>query len=366
MSVQVDQEQHEQQVLKCNTLFEEGKLAFAKKEFEASVNKLGEACQLLDQVNGVLAPENGDAYFLYGKALLQLAIQQNTVLGLSAQESASEVEAQQEEAKRKETKVKNPLLQLSDVPEFVSEEDKEEVEEDNEQDEEGEGDGETNNAEEDFEAAWDILDVARVIFEKSEDNETRLKLADVHLCLGDISLETEKFNEALADYEKAIEIKERLLKNDNRELAEAHYKYALALEFSTEKSDQAIPELQKVIDVLNKRLEALEKAKNSNDEGKGKEKATETDESVVKEISEIRELIPDMKLKIEELSTRQATEKEAAELLKAVLNRNQSTEKVKEISASTPVNDLTSLVKRKAVQKADEGANGAEKKQRLN
>lgn len=52
-----------------------------------------------DQLNGDLAPANGDAYFIYGQALLQFAIQQNTVLGQSAQASASAVEEQQEKAK---------------------------------------------------------------------------------------------------------------------------------------------------------------------------------------------------------------------------------------------------------------------------
>jgi tetratricopeptide (TPR) repeat protein len=105
----------------------------------------------------------------------------------------------------------------------------------------------------------------------------------------------EKFNEALNDYEKAIEIKQSVLEEDNRELAEAHYKYALALEFSTEKADQALPELQKAVNVLKKRIETLEAG-----EGKGKGKAKEADlsKSVEEEIAEIKELIPDMELKV--------------------------------------------------------------------
>ena len=34
-----------------------------------------------------MAPDNGDAYFAYGRALLQSAIQQNTVLGDSGQDN---------------------------------------------------------------------------------------------------------------------------------------------------------------------------------------------------------------------------------------------------------------------------------------
>lgn len=78
------------------------------------------------------------------------------------------------------------MFQLSAVPDFTTK--IEQVEEDDDDEEEEEGAEEP--ADDDFEAAWDILDVARVIFEKGEDNETKLNLADVHLCLGDVSLET--------------------------------------------------------------------------------------------------------------------------------------------------------------------------------
>lgn len=57
-----------------------------------------------DEVNGCLAPANGDAFFFYGEALLQFAIQQNTVLGQSAQASATAVEEQQEIEKEEQGK----------------------------------------------------------------------------------------------------------------------------------------------------------------------------------------------------------------------------------------------------------------------
>ncbi|CAO3620639.1 unnamed protein product [Mucor fragilis] len=333
-------EQQSSSEAKAQELFDQGKLAFNKGEYESSVTKLGEACQLLDQLNGDLAPANGDAYFLYGQALLQFAIQQNTVLGQSAQASTAKVEEQQEIAKEEEVESKNPLFQLSGVPEFKQSE--EEEDEDDEEDDDDEGEA-GNTADEDFETAWDILDVARLIFEKGEDNKSKLNLADVHLCLGDVSLETEKFNEALSDYEKAIEIKQSVLEDDDRELAEAHYKYALALEFSTEKADQALPELQKAVNVLKKRISNLE-AGGDGSKGKGKGKATDVDEKALEEVKEINELIPDMELKIEELTTRQATEKEAEAMLKAMLGLTKTST---ELTASTPVNDLSTLVKRK-------------------
>ncbi|GAA5802550.1 hypothetical protein EDC94DRAFT_626363 [Helicostylum pulchrum] len=344
---------------KAQTLYEEGKLAFSKGEYSSSIIKLGEACQLLDELNGVLAPANGDAFFLYGEALLQYAIQQNTVLGQSAQASAEAVEEQQEIEKEEQVESSNPLFQLGAMPDFTTKVETAAEEQDDDDDDDAEEGEEAEAADDDFETAWDILDIARVIFEKGEDKNTQLKLADVHLCLGDVSLETEKFNEALTDYEKAIEIKKSVLEEDNRELAEAHYKYALALEFSSDRAEQALPELQKAVSVLKKRIETLEAG-----EGKGKGKQeSDLSKKALDEIAEIKELIPDMELKIDELSNRQATEKEAETLLKAMLGMGNG-DKPKQISDATPVNDLSTLVKRKVKEVVKE-EEAKDKKSRL-
>jgi HAT1-interacting factor 1 len=71
-----------------------------------------------------------------------------------------------------------------------------------EQEEAGEGgeeDGEADEPEDDYNAAWEVLDVARTIYSKILDEaglegqnmrEERLRLADTYLALGDVSCET--------------------------------------------------------------------------------------------------------------------------------------------------------------------------------
>lgn len=60
---------------------------------------------------------------------------------------------------------------------------------------EEEDDGE--EPEDDFNAAWEVLDLARAIYDKqlssAEDDEVKLKLADTFIALGDVSLETGLF-----------------------------------------------------------------------------------------------------------------------------------------------------------------------------
>lgn len=77
-----------------------------------------------------------------------------------------------------------------DVPVDLFGEAKAAAEEEEKQDEEeNEEEGEP---EDDFNAAWEVLDLARALYEKQkdEDDKIKLKLADTYIALGDVSLET--------------------------------------------------------------------------------------------------------------------------------------------------------------------------------
>jgi len=97
------------------------------------------------------------------------------------------------------------------------------------------------------------------------------------------------------DLQKAVEIKCAQLVADDRELAELHYRYALALELSSDGVAEAIEQMNKVIQVLNARIHTLEQGTDSQGKGKGKPELSDADK---KEIAEIQELIPEMKEKV--------------------------------------------------------------------
>ncbi|ORX61604.1 hypothetical protein DM01DRAFT_1380465 [Hesseltinella vesiculosa] len=329
--------------LSIEQLIAEGQDDFKRGDFDACTSKLSEACQKLDELHGELDPASGDAYFLYGRALLESAIERNTVLGDSAQENADAIDKKEIEAKQAvpeaNVSVSNPRFHFDDQPTFTSTVAADESDEDDDEDDQ----------QDDFETAWQILDAARIIFEKDDGEAAKLKLADVLLCLGDVSLETEKFNEALPDLKKALEIKSDLLAADDRQLAEIHYKYALALELSDD-IPQSLEQMHKVVQVLDGRIRVLEQSSDA-DNGKGKSVQAPSDEAK-KEIQEINHLIPDMKEKIQELETKQESEKEAKEILKSLfggmLNNDGKVELAKPSNPDAPVNDLSTLVKRKA------------------
>ncbi|CAK5280161.1 unnamed protein product, partial [Mycena citricolor] len=77
----------------------------------------------------------------------------------------------------------------------------------------------------DFNAAWEVLDLARAIYAKQNEEESnedvQLKLADTYIALGDVSLETEKFDQAITDYEAGLDLKKDLLPRSSRQIAEA-------------------------------------------------------------------------------------------------------------------------------------------------
>ena len=70
--------------------------------------------------------------------------------------------------------------------------DAQQSDEDDEEEEEGGEEGDDGEPEDDFKAAWEVLDLARELYEKQAESsdEVKLKLADTYIALGDVSLET--------------------------------------------------------------------------------------------------------------------------------------------------------------------------------
>ena len=135
--------------------------------------------------------------------------------------------------------------------------------EEEEEEEEGDEEGEDAEPEDDFNAAWEVLDLARALFEKQQDAEgdaVALKLADTFLALGDVSLETEKFEQAIADYGQALALKVDLLPQSSRQIAEAHYKLSIVLDLTSGRLNDAITHAERALDSVEARLAELRDA----------------------------------------------------------------------------------------------------------
>ena len=145
-----------------------------------------------------------------------------------------------------------------------------------EEEEEEEEDPEAE-PEDDFNAAWEVLDLARAIFDKQKDEseEAKLKLADTYMSLGDVSLETgssifsimglsanfnsspEKFDQAVKDYTTGLSLKQELLPFSSRHIAEAHYRLCLVLDMTPGQLAAAISHVEKALQSVEARIGEL-------------------------------------------------------------------------------------------------------------
>ncbi|THH05413.1 hypothetical protein EW145_g4813 [Phellinidium pouzarii] len=377
---------------------EKAKRAVALRKYEQAVDHYATALEIMAAKYGDGAPEAADLYFAYGKALLENAISQSAVLGKEqAEESLLKDEDESADASGGASGDSKPFISFfGDVEDDALMRNGEETaidlfaeanaaverEEKGEDDEDEDGEGEDDDDEEedegepedDFNAAWEVLDLARALYEKgrNEDDEIKLKLADTLIALGDVSLETEKFDVAIPDYEKGVALKSELLPFSSRQIAEAHYKLSIVFDLTPGRLALAIEHAEKAFDSVESRLVLLRnglngqpplpKAPKPDTKGKGKAKATAvllaqnelvqnmSKSQIEAEIKELDELKEDLALKVEELKTSPSGEPaNAPELAAKALDRALN---AKPASASDPskpvvVNDLTTMVKKK-------------------
>lgn len=374
---------------------EHAKRAFALRKYEQAIDHYATALELLTAEHGENAPEMADTYFAYGKALLENAISQSTVLGKEQTEEA--VQAVAGELTKPEPSG-SKFLSFSgdgdDTDEIVpgSKEDvavdlfgeAQKMEEEEEEEEEEEDEEEEGEPEDDFNAAWEVLDLARALYEQQQDenDEVKLKLADTYLALGDVSLETEKFEQAISDYDAALALKTELLPQSSRQIAEAHYKLSIVLDLTSGRLSDAISHAEQALASVEARLaelrdalsgQGLVRVDEAKSDAKGKGKATGPrllgDDAVSKmtksqmgaEEKELQELREDLALKVDELKTLPDEQAESAPAMaQKALDQELNTKPATQAStAPQKVNDLTAVVKKK---KKNPDANGGAKR----
>ncbi|WWC89725.1 uncharacterized protein L201_004650 [Kwoniella dendrophila CBS 6074] len=358
-------------------LVAEGKKAIALKQWEEGVNKYGEALDLMRQLVGEFDPAMAPLLLSYGKALYELAFSQQGVMG--KEEGSKEADEAVRDGALEEAPSKNGNFVFSADPQSDDEEAEAEagpstasgpsVEN---QGENGQEEGEPEDEpEDDYNAAWEVLDVARTIYqkiisEKETDNdddkvkEDKLNLADCYLALGDVSCETENFPQAVQDYTSALEIQNKLLPLSSRILASTHYQLATVLEFTPNKKKEALDNVEKSLNSFTQRLQQLEnKDVNVNDlnDLNNEEIKKLNEKEKEKEINDVRNLIEDLKVKIEELKSNSSGNQEENDLISKSINHllgnDQNLNEFGSASSSITtdvnavVNDLTSMVKKK-------------------
>ncbi|KAI0414350.1 hypothetical protein F5X98DRAFT_365887 [Xylaria grammica] len=422
-----------------------GTALYQSKQYAEAAEIFSTATERQAELNGEMAPENADVLFLYGRSLFKVGQSNSDVLGGKApgekkkQKSADKPKAKKSQAEssnvnapennetgaeeatdeavatiaknagageEKLPDAKKPLFQFTGDENF----------DDSDEEEEAGGEGEEDDEEDDdLAVAFEILELSRILFEKqlkkqleeatttegpdkevaADENKLvrhfKERLSDIHDLLAEISLENEKFPEAIKDCRATLKYKEELYTEDSEIIAEAHFKLSLALEFAsmTTTSEDGAESGPKTVDetMRTEAAEELEKAIESTKlklQNKEVELATshapEDNDETRKQITDVKEMIADMEQRLIELrkppvdmGAALGQDNPLSGLLGQALGESSSEQAARVEEAKKNAKDLSGLVRKKAKEeptaepeetngkrKADEPADGQE------
>jgi len=331
----LDENQREEAIATGTSLLTSGKRHLLTSSVPLAVSDLAESCETLSKVFGETAVECAEAYYYYGRALLEVSRLESGVLGnaldgvdMEAEEApggdADMVEDPEKMSKDEKLEVEEKVAEALEenfenhdrIARTHSPVDEDEEDETMDQDEEGkpveedkEPTGKTEDKPESMEdedpsnlqLAWEMFELAKVVYSKAAETatgegklETISKLCDCYLGLGEVSLENENYTQAVADFTECLVMRKANLPPDSRSIAEAHYQLGVAQALHGRYED-AESCLSSAIEVLEARVANLKKI--------------ETSHNIAKEISDLEALVAEI---VEKISDHRTMEKAKA------------------------------------------------------
>ncbi|XP_070816199.1 histone-binding protein N1/N2-like isoform X1 [Chaetodon trifascialis] len=269
----------------------------------SAVSVFQDACGMLAAKYGDTADECGEAFFLCGKSLLELARMENSVLG-NALEGVPEESEEEEQPNNSNIESANNL---------DDDDDDDDDEDDDDDDEDGERNGQDQEEDEvgNLQLAWEMLEVAKVIYKRKEGKDDQLMAAQTYLKLGEVSAESGNYPQALEDFQECLALQLKHLPPHSRLLAETHYHVATTLCYMDQYS-QAIQHYNSSIKVIETRLAMLQEviAAAEGADGAAEEK---------NEMEELKQLLPDIREKVEDAKESQRTASAASQAIQQTL-----------------------------------------------
>ncbi|XP_067370301.1 histone-binding protein N1/N2-like isoform X1 [Channa argus] len=185
-------------------------------------------------------------------------------------------------------------------------------EDDDDDDDDGEENGQDKEEEEvgNLQLAWEMLEVAKVIFKRKETRDDQLLAAQAYLKLGEVSAESGNYPQALEDFQECLALQLKHLPPHSRLLAETHYHVATTLCYVDQYS-QAIQHYNSSIKVIETRLAMLQELIAA---AKGENAAADKNE-----MEELKLLLPDIREKVEDAKESQRTASAASQAIQQTL-----------------------------------------------
>ncbi|XP_074817948.1 nuclear autoantigenic sperm protein isoform X3 [Natator depressus] len=342
-------------------------------EAEAMEEKLNKSKEALASKETVFAAGNATTPAEGKEPANEIETEEKVEVAVKVEKERDDLMEEGDGAKVEKEEEKDDLMEEGEETEGSDEEDKEnDKTEDNKENDSTVEDKSFQESEEDevgnLELAWDMLELAKVIYKRQETKEAQLHAAQAHLKLGEVSIESENYAQAIEEFQACLALQQKYLEAHDRLLAESHYQLALAYHYNSQ-FDDAILQFRESVEVIDKRMVMLtERIKKAEGE------STEDE----KEIEELNGLLPEIKEKIEDSKESQKSARVAELALKATLvggatssfTQSEESCSISTIPVRKPadgasqcVTDISHLVrkKRKPEEETQQGDNEAKK-----
>ncbi|XP_077390947.1 histone-binding protein N1/N2-like [Festucalex cinctus] len=159
--------------------------------------------------------------------------------------------------------------------------------------------------------AWEMLEVAKLIYKRKESKEDQLMAAQAFLKLGEVGIESGNYPQALEDFQDCLALQLKHLPSHSRLLAETNYHLATAL-CCMDQYSQAIQHYNSAMKAIETRLAMLQDKINAAEDTEGAKEATT-------EMEELKQLLPELKEKIEDAEETQKTASAASQAIRQTL-----------------------------------------------
>ncbi|MCJ1395143.1 hypothetical protein MMC18_008024 [Xylographa bjoerkii] len=404
---------------------------YAIKDYNAAAELYSQATELQAEINGEMSSQNADLLYVYGRCLYHVAVSNSDVLGSKVagdkreeakrpakskktergsakiderhgdDRVAEEIVAAVAVEKRGQTAAEDGKHESKPYFAFTGDENFDDSDEDEGEAIDEDGEMEAEVEEDDFSNAYEVLDLARLLLQRSIEEtavvesadktkgdsvvvkQLRERLADTYDLQAEISLEGERFPNAVVDLKAALQLKEELFPQDSSLIAEAHYKLSLALEFSsvTQQKDEngeidagqtahvdeamreeAAMEMEAAITSCKVRIEREEAALAS---GSSTNDSTKKSKVTRESIDDVKEMVKDMEQRLLELRQPPVSINDPrgtgavdgatplSGILGSILGESPEAQKARIEEASQGAQDLTNLVRKKKSAKSD-------------
>lgn len=282
-------------------LFGRGSRNYCVKSYAEAADDLSEVCEIYAEVYGQKSEELGMPYLLYAKSLIAVAQDENKVMNNVPEENEEgeddddddeeeeEEDGVEENGEKDEVKPENGTEKTNGHSvEEAGPSGEQKPDDMAETDSKGAADEEEDDAAATLQVAWEVLELAAIIFTK-QGEAGYTNLADTYLELASISFENSNFELAVKDYEKSIEIYNELPVLQRRILAEIHFKIGLS-HLMLNGYEPSLISFKKAVDLLNDEI----------DEAKSKDPQTDEIKNKIIDMEEIKEGITGKIIEVEE------------------------------------------------------------------